>query len=160
MTRHSEIKARLWDPPNAVPDQGIDLGGKAVAAAINQIRLRSRFEAAATEYNHGHEVHRSKTTKTQRIIHHVCRHFGVTRDTLLGAHGCTRAALPRHIALYLTRSITNNSYRVIAKSFGFKDPQNVMDRCARVWRLCATDSFVAQQVSLLRTKIEAEFNGQ
>ncbi len=40
----AEIRARLWHPPNAVPDHGIDLGGKAAKAARAEIIQRNIIE--------------------------------------------------------------------------------------------------------------------
>lgn len=46
MTRAQQIRARLWRPPNAVPDRGIDLGGKDVRRALDEIAARKAVEKA------------------------------------------------------------------------------------------------------------------
>lgn len=46
MTRAQQIRARLWRPPNAVPDRGIDLGGKDVKRALDEIAARKAAETA------------------------------------------------------------------------------------------------------------------
>lgn len=46
MTRAQQIRARLWRPPNAVPDPGIDLGGKDVKRALEEIATRNAVEKA------------------------------------------------------------------------------------------------------------------
>ncbi len=43
-TRAQQIRARLWRPENAVPDRGIDLGGKAAKAALAEIIQRRIIE--------------------------------------------------------------------------------------------------------------------
>ena len=41
-----EIRARLWRPPNAVHDRGIDLGGKDIHRALEEIANRNQIEKA------------------------------------------------------------------------------------------------------------------
>lgn len=41
---YAAVHQRLHRPPNAVPDRGIDLGGRALAAALADMRARETAE--------------------------------------------------------------------------------------------------------------------
>jgi hypothetical protein len=50
VTTPKQVRARLWNPPNAVPDRGIDLGGKYAKLArweriMREVAEHFEFEA-------------------------------------------------------------------------------------------------------------------
>lgn len=59
-------------------------------------------------------------------------YFGVTVDEIVSTRREKRIAVPRHIAMYLCRTLTNISYPDIGKAFGGKHYSTVMYACDQI----------------------------
>ena len=59
-------------------------------------------------------------------------YFGITVDDLVSTRRDKRIAVPRHIAMYLCRTLTNTSYPDIGKAFGGKHYSTVMYACDQI----------------------------
>ncbi|MCR5809599.1 MAG: chromosomal replication initiator protein DnaA [Clostridiales bacterium] len=59
-------------------------------------------------------------------------YFGVTVDELVSTRREKRIAIPRHVAMYLCRTLTNTSYPDIGKAFGGKHYSTVMYSCDQI----------------------------
>jgi chromosomal replication initiator protein len=62
----------------------------------------------------------------ERIIRGVAEHFRLKPQDLLGSSRSRSVALPRQIAMYLSRELTNHSFPEIGSFFGKKDHSTVM----------------------------------
>jgi chromosomal replication initiator protein len=59
-------------------------------------------------------------------------YFGITTDELVSTRRDKRIAVPRHVAMYLCRTLTNISYPDIGKAFGGKHYSTVMYSCDQI----------------------------
>jgi len=63
----------------------------------------------------------------------------------------TRAVTrPRHVAIYLTRNLTELSLPEIGQAFGGRNHTTVLHACSRIESLVKTDENLAQEVKVLR----------
>jgi len=69
----------------------------------------------------------------------VARHFKVAPEVLVGRKRTSQIALPRQVAMYLARMLTNMSLADIGASFGNRDHTTVIHACDKVGEMVKTD---------------------
>jgi chromosomal replication initiator protein len=84
-----------------------------------------------------------------RIVASVSERFGVRSDALLGQRRTRSVAMPRQVAMYLTRQLTDLSLVEIGRMFGGRDHTTVMYACEKVARLMLEDNVFADKVNQL-----------
>lgn len=87
------------------------------------------------------------------IIDTVARHFLIDRVDLLSHRRTNRVVLPRQIAMYLTKKLSDRSFPGIGKVFGDRDHTTVMHAIRKVETLMSRDPGFAETVELLRARI-------
>lgn len=83
----------------------------------------------------------------------VCSHFGVSMNDLTGASRKKNLAEPRHICMYLCKTLTDHSFPEIAVRFGGRDHTSVMHAVRKVERLMDSDSNFKNLVLFLTRKV-------
>jgi chromosomal replication initiator protein len=73
----------------------------------------------------------------------------VRSDALLGQRRTRSVAMPRQVAMYLTRQLTDLSLVEIGRMFGGRDHTTVMYACEKVARLMLEDNVFADKVNQL-----------
>lgn len=68
----------------------------------------------------------------EKIIRRVADHFRVKTQDLLGSSRSRSVAMPRQIAMYLSRELTSHSFPEIGSFFGKKDHSTVMHACRKI----------------------------
>jgi chromosomal replication initiator protein len=86
----------------------------------------------------------------QRIASIQC---GVSIAALISPQRTEEVALCRHVAMYLSYILTNNSYQYIGRMFGNRKHTTVLHGVNRITKLIEQDSEVAEIVDKLRRKI-------
>jgi chromosomal replication initiator protein len=84
-----------------------------------------------------------------RIVASVSERFGVRSDALLGQRRTRSVAMPRQVAMYLTRQLTDLSLVEIGRMFGGRDHTTVMYACEKVARVMLEDNVFADKVNQL-----------
>jgi chromosomal replication initiator protein len=83
----------------------------------------------------------------ERILTTVAGQFAVRTDALLGRRRTRNIVLPRQVAMYLMRHLTDLSLVEIGRMFGGKDHTTVIYACQRVSGRIATDGGFAERVN-------------
>ena len=83
----------------------------------------------------------------ERILTAVADRFGVKLDALCGHRRTQTIALPRQVAMYLMRQLTDLSLVEIGRTFGGRDHTTVMYACEKVGRLLREDLALADKVN-------------
>lgn len=82
--------------------------------------------------------------------------FGVTYADLVGPERARRIVLPRHIAMYLARELTEHSLPAIGSRFGGRDHSTVLHGIVRVRDRCREPEIAASISSIrMRAKLLA-----
>lgn len=76
----------------------------------------------------------SPPLSVQRIQSVVADHHGVSEEALRGRRRTASIALPRQIAMYLCRKLTNLSLSEVGAQFGGKDHTTVLHACDKIER--------------------------
>lgn len=89
-------------------------------------------------------------TTIQAVVGH---RFGVTVPEIRGRRRPYRLTLARHIALWLGRALTGDSYPELGRRTGGMDHSAVMHACRRVAALIGTDPAIRETVLSLRDRL-------
>jgi chromosomal replication initiator protein len=83
----------------------------------------------------------------ERIVAAVSERFGVKTDVLCGQRRTRIVALPRQVAMYLMRQLTDLSLVEIGRLFGGRDHTTVIYSCEKVGALVAADTLFAEKIN-------------
>jgi chromosomal replication initiator protein len=83
----------------------------------------------------------------ERILAAVAERFGVKSDVLCGQRRTRAVVLPRQVAMYLARQLTDLSLVEIGRMFGNRDHSTVLYACDRVGQMISGDSEMAEKVN-------------
>jgi chromosomal replication initiator protein len=100
-------------------------------------------------YSHTH----TKPHSIADIQAAVCEVFDLTPQELLGPSRVARVALPRQVAMYLSRELTDNSLPSIGRAFGDRDHTTVLHACRRTGERIASDPEAYELVRSLSDRL-------
>jgi hypothetical protein len=86
------------------------------------------------------------------FIRAACRHFDVTRGEFLSARRPKNLFLPRQVAAYLARTMTDHSLPEIARRFGGRDHTTIMHSVAKIERLLNEDETIREHVEAVKSE--------
>ena len=86
-------------------------------------------------------------TTPERIVGAVAEKFGIKSEALCGQRRTRAVVLPRQVAMYLTRQLTELSLVEIGRLFGNRDHSTVIHACEKVAALITADSDMAEKVN-------------
>ena len=84
----------------------------------------------------------------------VADHYGLKQSDLLCERRTRAVARPRHVAMYLAKSLTTRSYPDIGRRFGGRDHTTVLHAVKRIEALKAEDPTLAGDLELLARKLK------
>jgi len=90
-----------------------------------------------------------ETHTPERILAAVSERFGVRPETLAGKRRTQTIALPRQVAMYLMRHLTELSLVEIGRVFGGRDHSTVIHACRQVAERIQSDETFRAKVNLL-----------
>jgi chromosomal replication initiator protein len=82
-----------------------------------------------------------------RVIALVAERFGVRPDAMCGKRRTRNVAMPRQVAMYLMRQVTDLSLVEIGRMFGGRDHTTVMYACDKVGLMITTDPPFADKIN-------------
>jgi chromosomal replication initiator protein len=83
----------------------------------------------------------------ERIVALVAEQFGIKAEALFGQRRTRSVALPRQVAMYLLRQLTELSLVDIGRVFGGRDHSTVIYACEKVGAMVATDNDFAERIN-------------
>ncbi len=89
----------------------------------------------------------------EEIIKVVADHFKISTKDMLSRKKTKNIVFPRQIAMYLSRTITEESYPEIGNKFGGKDHATVMHACKKIDKEISLDRKIAAIVEKLKDSI-------
>ena len=90
------------------------------------------------------------------IFHEVSTQFDLPEGALVQKSNRPNIALPRQIAMYLTKELTNLSLPEIGRRFGNKHHTTVMHSLAKIEHLCRTDTSFSKTIEDLKHLISEQ----
>lgn len=99
-------------------------------------------------------VQKSRGLQISKIQEVVANYFQTTVADIKGKKRVRQIVIPRQIAMYLSRELTDASLPKIGQEFGGKDHTTVMHACDKIARQIKTDTEIKSAVSDLRQMLE------
>ncbi|GHN22178.1 chromosomal replication initiator protein DnaA [Lactobacillus delbrueckii] len=99
-------------------------------------------------------VQKSRGLQISKIQEVVANYFRTSVPDLKGKKRVRQIVIPRQIAMYLSRELTDASLPKIGQEFGGKDHTTVMHACDKIARQIKTDTEIKSAVSDLRQMLE------
>ena len=122
-----------------------------VARAGERLSKLSMDEVQAIVRPHLREVERRITVDD--IQKATAEHFGLKQQDLLCERRTRAVARPRHVAMYLAKSLTTRSYPDIGRRFGGRDHTTVLHAVRRIETLKGEDAALAADIEALTRKL-------
>ena len=85
----------------------------------------------------------------QGIIEHVCEFYKVNVDDVKGPSRMKDIVTPRHVAMYLCKTLTDMNFVTIAKVFGNRDRTSVMHGVDRIMKNIQTDNELKSEIDFI-----------
>jgi chromosomal replication initiator protein len=101
------------------------------------------------------EYYRKKVIiNMEEITTSVCEYFKVDREDLISKSRLKNILMPRQIAMFLSRELTNSSLHSIAVKFGGKDHTTVLYSHKKIKNLYSSDEYIKGVVDEIRKGLE------
>lgn len=100
---------------------------------------------------HGGNTNKNDIVKIQRA---VAEHYNVTVEDLKSKKRVSTIAFPRHIAIYLCRQLTDESFPRIGMEFGGRDHSTVMSSCDKIANEIKNNKQLEEIIEEIKKKIE------
>ncbi len=91
-----------------------------------------------------------------RIQEIVAKYYGTTVSELKGKKRVKQIVMPRQIAMYLAREMTDNSLPKIGQAFGGKDHTTVIHAHEKITDMITTDDSLKADILELRNRLKNE----
>ena len=139
-TRAKEVRQRLRNPPNAIPDTGINLkqtrpdlllkqsGAFLVVENHEPIEPPAPKELVFPPPPAGFDLSKQDMKTILKI---VCDHFEVTLEEVVSKRQFPRLVIPRQITAHVIRKVTGKSFPTIGRFLGL-DHSTMIYACDRV----------------------------
>ncbi len=94
-----------------------------------------------------------RTIGIEEIKHAVSSYYKISPDALVGRKRTSTIALPRQVAMYLARLLTNLSLTEIGASFGKRDHTTVIHACDKISQMINSDATFKSQIEHMQRMI-------
>jgi hypothetical protein len=86
----------------------------------------------------------------------VCKEFLVSLNDIDSARRSRYIVIPRHVAIFLSKTLTLKSYPDLARLFGGRDHTTLMFACKQTEKRMKADPDLCQQVLWLKDRLEQD----
>ena len=100
---------------------------------------------------HGGNPSKNDVVKIQRV---VAEYYNITVEDLKSKKRVSTIAFPRHIAIYLCRQLTDESFPRIGMEFGGRDHSTVMSSCEKIANELKNNKQLEQIIDEIKKKLE------
>jgi len=146
--RYSDAKAKLWGPPPRPRRFIAPPTVKAQPTPPDAIDVRIKRRPCRKD-----DV--AFLSEIKRIQWLVCHYYQVDRLELLSARRHAQIIKPRHVAMYLSKTLTLKSLPEIGRRFGGRDHTTVLSAVRRITARLKTDEVLANDIQTLTEWVRA-----
>lgn len=148
--------------PNDVIDEiaaAVDTNVRDLEGVFNQVAGKLRFASQPVTVDTARDILETMNFKRQRAItipiiqDTVAKFFDVTVQDLNGKKRNKEIVVPRQIAMYLARELTQDSLPQIGRAFGGKDHTTVMHSTEKIDNAIENDVLLSEQVQKIREEL-------
>jgi chromosomal replication initiator protein len=96
---------------------------------------------------------KKSAVSTEQIQQTVCSQYSISHEEMISKKRSRSLVLPRHIAMYLTRSLTSSSLEEVGNNFGGRDHSTVKHGCEKIHQRIRADSTFMQEIESLKKRV-------
>lgn len=85
----------------------------------------------------------------------VCNHFHISVDEIRSKSREVRICLPRHIGMYLTKTMTEHTYKQIGSVYGRRNHATVLHGVKKIRNLIPKDEALRESVAEIKKRIQS-----
>ena len=138
-------------------EQSTDGSIRPMLGQLDAIKMQSREVIGSLDTDDIRKLLETKPTQKggpiARIVRRVAKSFNVTQKDVLGASRHKNVLLPRQVAMYLARVLTEWSFPKIAESFGGRNHTTVIHACRKIEKLMKNDAQLRQTIRDLQSEL-------
>jgi chromosomal replication initiator protein len=151
-TRVAILRKKADDEALVIPDEVFHLIAESVKSNIRELEgslvklvASSSVQGAAISSDFARAVLKdmlkppARTISVDDVKLVVSKHFKVPPEALVGRKRTSQIALPRQVAMYLARMLTNMSLADIGAAFGKRDHTTVIHGCDKIGEMAKSD---------------------
>jgi len=97
--------------------------------------------------------HTRQNISIEKIITYICEFYNMENEDLIGKKRPKNIAMPRQIAMYLCRKMTDASLPKIGNAFGGRDHTTVIHACEKIEKMKKTDKSFENQLQQFEEQI-------
>ncbi|MFH1360756.1 MAG: chromosomal replication initiator protein DnaA [Candidatus Omnitrophota bacterium] len=166
-TRAAILRKKIEREPVQVPDdvivfiaQEIKTNIRELEGALIRVAAYSLLEEKTITLDMAKLVLKDMVMETSKIISidmiqkAVANHFNVALSDLRSKRRNKNIVLPRQVAMYLSRQLTNFSFPEIGGAFGGKDHTTVLHSCKKIDKEMSNDKKMRDLLEQLSTEIK------
>ena len=94
-----------------------------------------------------------ETVTIDTILKVVCNYYNITIADIKGTARNPKFAMPRHIAVYLSRKLTDRTFTEIAGELGGRDHTTIMNSNKKIESILQTDESMNDTIEIIKNKI-------
>jgi len=117
--------------------------------AVASLGRQDITPALAEEVLHHYIAPEPDQMTPERIIAMAAERFGVAVEALTGKRRTRKLTVPRQVAMYLMRQLTDLSLVEIGRYFGGRDHTTVLHACSRVGEMASNDNAFAERLNTM-----------
>lgn len=160
----SKAEEEHLDVPNDVLNfvaQRINTNVRELEGALMRIRVFSELHQQpitlklATEALQGMVANTETTVTIDLIQKRVATYYNINQSDITGKKRTKNIVVPRQIAMYLSRELTDNSLPKIGKEFGGKDHTTVLHAIDKIERQVQEDARLQGELVKLKNDLQA-----
>ncbi|MCP5021179.1 MAG: chromosomal replication initiator protein DnaA [bacterium] len=165
-TRMAIVKCKSISRGNEFPPavaeyiaSNIENNVRELEGAVTHLFAFSSMSNRPIDHALAHEALSSilKTTKGQPtlddVVQAITKHYNLKPSDLQSSKRTRVVALPRHIAMYLSRTVTGSSFEAIGAHFGGRDHSTVVYAVKKLDKLIRTNPEICEEVGRLFTEL-------
>jgi len=162
-TRMAILTGKCRDKAFTLPENVIEYVARNIPSNIRELEGALNRLMTHCQYNHitpsvqvATEVLKDMISSSNHIVDSaeiisaVCKHFGITKEEILGKGRQKELALPRQITIFLIRENTNKSLPEVGKIMGGKDHTTILYSEKKVRDLLGTDVDIKSEIEKIR----------
>lgn len=121
-------------------------------ASINQIHVTNKIAENLLQSFLQDEGAVKITDKM--IIDKVCTYYSVTKQDIFGQSRVKNVTLPRQVAMYLCKTLTNMNFVMIGNAFGGKDRTTVMHNVDKIMAQMKKDELLKADIESIKKDLQ------
>ncbi|MFN7171200.1 MAG: chromosomal replication initiator protein DnaA [Fimbriimonadaceae bacterium] len=126
----------------------------AIQSSLLDVPISMELATSVIERDYG--VSSSAKPSFSAIVKEVARRYQVRPDEIVGSSRKAPIAFARHVAIYVARELTHDSWKHLGNQFGNRDHTSMMHGYRKISELIGTDKDVAAAVQSIMRNIYPE----